>query len=136
MTCRRWPESVAWRVLAEWLSGLGENQASVSGRGIGGAMALAGAAGAASGGVPLRHACACLVRHHTPAKNGAQQLRECLRVKGVATLLACGISSVWKLVNADPTFPKPIKLSPKVTVWRLTELEAWIESRRVKGGTA
>ena len=98
-------------------------------------------------------------RHHNPAKNGAQQLRthlgvpenpahqrpeknhvqllrECLRVKGVAAFLGCGVATVWRRTNDDPTFPKPIKLSPRVTVWRLTELEDWISSRRVKGGAA
>lgn len=74
--------------------------------------------------------------HHTPTKNAAQQLRECLRVKGVAAFLGCGVATVWRRTNDDPTFPKPIKLSPRVTVWRVKELEAWIESRRVKGGAA
>jgi len=74
--------------------------------------------------------------HHTTTKNAAQQLRECLRVKGVATLLACGVATVWRRTKDDPTFPKPIKLSPRVTVWKLSELEAWIESRRVQGGAA
>lgn len=75
-------------------------------------------------------------RHHTPAKNGAQQLRECLRVPDVAAFLGCGVATVWRRTKDDPTFPKPIKLSPRVTVWRITELEDWITSRRVKGGAA
>lgn len=75
-------------------------------------------------------------RHHTSAKNGAQQLRECLRVPDVAAFLGCGVATVWRRTKDDPTFPKPIKLSPRVTVWRITELEDWITSRRVKGGAA
>jgi len=75
-------------------------------------------------------------RHHTPAKNCAQQLRECLRVPDVAAFLGCGVATVWRRTKDDPTFPKPIKLSPRVTVWRITELEDWITSRRVQGGAA
>lgn len=75
-------------------------------------------------------------RHHNPAKNGAQQLRECLRVPDVAAFLGCGVATVWRRTKDDPTFPKPIKLSPRVTVWRLTELEDWISSRRVQSTVA
>ena len=28
-------------------------------------------------------------------------------------------------VREDPTFPKPVKLSPGCTRWRLSDLEAW-----------
>lgn len=75
-------------------------------------------------------------RHHNPAKNGAQQLRECLRVKGVAAYLGCGVATVWRRTKDDPTFPKPIKLSPRVTVWKLSEIEAWVQSRRVQSTVA
>ena len=82
-------------------------------------------------------------RHPAPAKNAAQQLLEhwqpsekLLRVKRVAAYLDCGVATVWRRTNDDPTFPKPIKLSPRVTVWKLSELEDWISSRRVQGGTA
>lgn len=27
--------------------------------------------------------------------------------------------------SEDPTFPKPVKLSPGCTRWRLSEIEAW-----------
>lgn len=75
-------------------------------------------------------------RHHNPAKNAAQQLRECLRVKGVAAFLGCGVATVWRRTKDDPTFPKPIKLSERVTVWKLSEIEAWVESRRVQSTVA
>ncbi|ACR01396.1 helix-turn-helix transcriptional regulator [Thauera aminoaromatica] len=98
-------------------------------------------------------------RHHTPAKNGAQQLRthlgvpenpahqrpeknhvqllrECLRVKGVAAFLGCGVATVWRRTKDDPTFPKPIKLSERVTVWKLSEIEAWVDSRRMQSTVA
>jgi len=28
-------------------------------------------------------------------------------------------------LNEDPTFPKPVKLSPGCTRWKLSEIEAW-----------
>ncbi len=28
-------------------------------------------------------------------------------------------------LNTDPTFPKPIHLSPGCTRWKLSEIEAW-----------
>lgn len=31
----------------------------------------------------------------------------------------------WRWAKTDPTFPKPITLSPGCTRWRLTEIEAW-----------
>jgi predicted DNA-binding transcriptional regulator AlpA len=32
-------------------------------------------------------------------------------------------------LNSDPTFPKPIRLTPGCTRWKLSELEAWEKSR-------
>jgi prophage regulatory protein len=31
----------------------------------------------------------------------------------------------WRLLKADPTFPKPVRLSPGCTRWRLADIEAW-----------
>lgn len=33
-------------------------------------------------------------------------------------------------VREDPTFPKPVKLSPGCTRWRLSEIIAWEASKR------
>lgn len=59
-----------------------------------------------------------------------KDLREYLRVKETAAYLGCGIATVWRKTKNDPTFPKPIKLSERVTVWKLSEIEAWINSLR------
>lgn len=37
----------------------------------------------------------------------------------------------WRLVKSDPTFPKPIRLSPGCTRWLLSELETWEASKRI-----
>ena len=31
----------------------------------------------------------------------------------------------WRWVKTDATFPKPVKLSPGCTRWKLSEIEAW-----------
>ena len=61
-----------------------------------------------------------------------KEIRECLRVPDVAAFLGCGVATVWRRTKDDPTFPKPIKLSERVTVWKLSELESWISSLRGK----
>lgn len=52
-----------------------------------------------------------------------------LRVKDVASFLNMGVSSVWAKLHSDPTFPKPFKLSAKITVWRLSDLIMWVEQK-------
>ena len=31
----------------------------------------------------------------------------------------------WRWANTDPTFPKPVMLSPGCTRWKLSALETW-----------
>ena len=38
-----------------------------------------------------------------------------LTVEDVASSLKVGKSTVWRLSRSDPTFPKPIKLSDRIT---------------------
>lgn len=35
----------------------------------------------------------------------------------------------WRWVRSDPTFPRPIILSPGCTRWKLAEIEAWEAQR-------
>jgi predicted DNA-binding transcriptional regulator AlpA len=51
-----------------------------------------------------------------------------LRAPEVAQLLGTSVGSIWGWTKAG-TFPKPIKLGPNTTVWRLSDIEAWIEER-------
>ncbi len=50
-------------------------------------------------------------------------------VKQVAAACNIGISTVWNLVKEDPTFPKPIYLSPRVVRWPNSEIIAWVKAR-------
>lgn len=43
-------------------------------------------------------------------------------------LLAVSEKTVWTWVKQGK-FPKPIKLSDNVTVWRMSEVQAWIDAQ-------
>ena len=49
------------------------------------------------------------------------------RIKETARHLGMGESTVWRKAKTDPDFPKPIKLSERVTAWRVADLDAYIE---------
>ncbi|WP_352596744.1 AlpA family phage regulatory protein [Mesorhizobium sp. M0091] len=34
-------------------------------------------------------------------------------------------AAIWRWAQNDPTFPKPVRLSPGCSRWRLSDLEAW-----------
>lgn len=50
--------------------------------------------------------------------------------KDLANRLAISRQTIWRLVKADPKFPKPVKLSAGCTRWRLSEVEAWAAQKR------
>jgi len=54
---------------------------------------------------------------------------KCAREKELLTALPFSKSTLWRKVK-DGTFPKPIKLSEKVTVWEVAEVEAWLDNIR------
>lgn len=55
-------------------------------------------------------------------------MNQYLRDKDVAKITTMGRSSVWRL-SKEGKLPAPIKLSERVTVWKLSEIEAFIASR-------
>ena len=46
-----------------------------------------------------------------------------LRVKEVLQIIPISRASWWRGVR-DGRYPKPFKLSPRVTVWKLSDIEA------------
>lgn len=54
--------------------------------------------------------------------------QQCIRDKQVAKMTSMSRASVWRLAKAGK-LPAPIKLSERVTVWRLSDIEAFIASR-------
>lgn len=49
-----------------------------------------------------------------------------LTVEAVASALKVHKVTVWRLSRPDPTFPKPIKLSDRITRWLERDLEDWV----------
>jgi len=50
-----------------------------------------------------------------------------IRVKEVAQMLGIGVSTVWLWVKQDK-LPQPKRLSPRTTVWRLSDIQNFIEA--------
>ena len=44
-------------------------------------------------------------------------------------------ATLWRKVKSGE-FPQPVKLSARVTAWRLEEVHAWMQSRTSAGGAA
>ena len=55
-------------------------------------------------------------------------MNQYLRDKQVAEMLTIGRSSVWRMAK-EGKLPTPIKLSERVTVWKLSDIEAFVASR-------
>lgn len=45
--------------------------------------------------------------------------------KQVAARYGVTRPTIWGWARDEPTFPRPIKLSPGCTRWKLSEIEAW-----------
>jgi prophage regulatory protein len=50
-----------------------------------------------------------------------------LRISEVSAKTTLAKSTLW-LKIARGEFPKPIKLSPAISVWKESDIDAWIES--------
>ena len=51
-----------------------------------------------------------------------------IRLKELIKIIGLARSTVYLLLSKNK-FPKPIKLTEKTIVWRLSEIEKWIEER-------
>lgn len=57
-----------------------------------------------------------------------------LRIAALSGLLGRSRSAIYAMLDPsspsyDPTFPRPIRLSPRTIGWRQAEILEWIESR-------
>ena len=55
------------------------------------------------------------------------------RYRDVQAYLNLSRTSIYKLIENDPTFPKPFPLTEKLMVWNRVEIEEFAASRREKG---
>lgn len=58
------------------------------------------------------------------------------RAADLASILACHPSAVWRKAAADPSFPQPLNLSRRHTVFDLNQLDAWLAQQARKGEEA
>ena len=56
-----------------------------------------------------------------------------LRQPQVLSLIPISKSTLWRRVRAK-TFPVPLKLSVRITVWRAEDVRQWMESQRQRPG--
>jgi len=54
-----------------------------------------------------------------------------LRLPQVIELTGLSKSTIWKWIHTKENFPKQLKISPKKSVWRKTEILAWMEAQYV-----
>lgn len=50
------------------------------------------------------------------------------RITKVVERIGVSKSTIWQWVK-EGKFPNPIKLSPKITVWKSSEIDIWIASQ-------
>ena len=51
-----------------------------------------------------------------------------LRTGDVLKIVPVGRSTLWRLVKRSE-FPRPIRIGPRAVGWRVSDIEAWLESR-------
>ncbi|QRR36474.1 AlpA family phage regulatory protein [Hydrogenophaga sp. YM1] len=49
-----------------------------------------------------------------------------IRQAGLLKVLPISSATLWRWVNKE-AFPKPVKLSPRITAWRVDEVQRWLE---------
>jgi len=52
-----------------------------------------------------------------------------LRPAAAAQKLGIGISTLYAKLKTDATFPRPIKIGPRTTVFTESSLDAWLAER-------
>jgi predicted DNA-binding transcriptional regulator AlpA len=53
-----------------------------------------------------------------------------LSPRQVATLLGCSTRTFFRIVEREPDFPKPHRLSRKLVRWSKPAVEAWLAERQ------
>jgi predicted DNA-binding transcriptional regulator AlpA len=57
--------------------------------------------------------------------------KKMIRSKDVAKLLSCVRSTVYRYLRLDPTFPRPMKVGLRMTLWDEEEIIQWLRSKRI-----
>ena len=56
-----------------------------------------------------------------------------IRINNVMNKTGLAKSTIWWMVSKGK-FPKQIKLSPRVSVWKESDIDDWIEEQLLKAG--
>ena len=48
----------------------------------------------------------------------------------ISTRFGVHRTTPWRWAKSDPTFPKPINLTPGCTRWKLSDIESWETSKQ------
>lgn len=51
-----------------------------------------------------------------------------IRVSEVAEILSVSKATIWNWLHSKPDFPKPEKLSNQITVWKLSDINNYIDT--------
>lgn len=51
-----------------------------------------------------------------------------LRLPMVSRMTGLGQSTIWRMVKQE-RFPRPVKLSERITAWRADDVKAWLASK-------
>ncbi|MBA4501844.1 helix-turn-helix transcriptional regulator [Marinobacterium marinum] len=57
------------------------------------------------------------------------QKTELLRTKAAAALLGVSTTTLWRLEQSDPTFPRKIVITSRCVGWRAESLLNWLEGK-------
>lgn len=69
--------------------------------------------------------------HDIPSANAALAQRAgFLRQPEVLSLIPFSKSTLWRRVRSG-TFPMPVKLSQRITAWRVEDIRRWIDAQGV-----
>lgn len=63
--------------------------------------------------------------HSTSELNGVAYVRQSQLIPAV---LPFSVATLWRKVK-NGTFPKPVKLSERITAWRVEDICQWLNSR-------
>lgn len=65
-----------------------------------------------------------------------QPKRVVLRVRHTAERCGCSVATVWRKAKTDPDFPKPVRVTERVTGWLEHEIDAYLDARAAARGGA
>ena len=61
----------------------------------------------------------------------AKAVRRVYRVSETPTVLGVGKTKFYEIVNSDSTFPKEIELGPRARAYLISDIDDWLESKKV-----